>query len=283
MAAGMEGRVCLVTGGTRGIGKETALGLARLGAEVHLVARNRARGEAVLAEAQRAGGGRHSLFVADLASQASTRALAGEVKARLPRLHVLVNNAGGIFTERTLSPDGIEMTLALNHVGYFLLTALLLDRIRESAPARIVNVSSSAHAGARMDFDDLQGQRDYAGWKAYGQSKLANVLFTRELARRLAGSGVTANCLHPGVVATGFGKNNSGPFAWGVRIAAPFMLSPARGARTSIYLASSPEVEEVTGEYFARCRVAKVSEAARDDAAARRLWEASERLTGLAG
>jgi NAD(P)-dependent dehydrogenase (short-subunit alcohol dehydrogenase family) len=277
----MEGRVCLVTGATRGIGRATALGLARLGADVHLVARDRVRGEAALAEVRRAGGGRHSLFVADLASQASTRALAEEARARLPGLHVLVNNAGAIFTRRTLSPDGIEMTLALNHLGYFLLTALLLDRMRASAPARIVNVASTAHVGARVDFDDLQGERGYGAWKAYGQSKLANVLFTRELARRLAGSGVTANCLHPGVVATGFGRNGSGPLSWGVRIAAPFLLGPARGARTSIYLASAPEVENVTGEYFARCRVAAVSDAARDDATARRLWEASLRLTGL--
>ncbi len=282
MAAAMQGRVCLVTGATQGIGRETALGLARLGADVHVVARDRARGEAVLVEVRRAGGGNASLFLADLASQASTRALAEEVKARLPRLHVLVNNAGGIFTERALSPDRIEMTFALNHLGYFLLTGLLVDRLRASAPARVVSVSSSAHVGARIDFDDLQGERGYSGWRAYGQSKLANVLFTRELARRLAGSGVTANCLHPGVVATGFGKNNAGPFSWGVRIAAPFFLSAARGARTSIWLASSPEVAGVTGEYFARCRVAKVSVAARDDAAARRLWEASARLTGLA-
>lgn len=282
MAAGMEGRVCLVTGATQGIGRETALGLARLGADVHLVSRDRARGEAVLAEVRRSGGGSHSLFVADLASQAATRALAEEAKARLPRLHVLVNNAGAIFTERALSPDGIEMTLALNHLGYFLLTGLLVDRIRASAPARVVSVASAAHARGRMDFDDLQGERGYSAWKAYGQSKLANILFTRELARRLSGSGVTANCLHPGVVATGFGRNNSGPLSWGVRIAAPFFLSPARGARTSIYLASSPEVEGVTGEYFARCRVAEASNEARDDGTARRLWEESSRLTGLA-
>jgi NAD(P)-dependent dehydrogenase (short-subunit alcohol dehydrogenase family) len=282
MAAAMQGRVCLVTGATQGIGRETALGLARLGADVHLVARDRARAEAVLAEVRRAGGGNASLFVADLASQASTRALAEEVKARLPRLHVLVNNAGGIFTERALSPDRIEMTLALNHLGYFLLTGLLVDRLRASAPARVVSVSSSAHVGARIEFDDLQGERGYSGWRAYGQSKLANILFTRELARRLAGSGVTANCLHPGVVATGFGKNNAGPFSWGVRIAAPFFLSAARGARTSIWLASSPEVAGVTGQYFARYRVSKVSDAARDEAAARRLWEVSARLTGLA-
>ena len=282
MAAAMHGRVCLVTGATQGIGRETALGLARLGADVHLVARDRARGESVLSEVRRAGEGNASLFVADLASQDSTRALALEVKVRLPRLHVLVNNAGAIFTARVLSADRIEMTFALNHLGYFLLTGLLADRLRASAPARVVSVSSSAHQGARIDFDDLQGERGYSGWRAYAQSKLANVLFTRELARRLAGSGVTANCLHPGVVATGFGKNNAGPFSWGVRIAAPFFLSPARGARTSIWLASSPEVERVTGEYFARCKPARVSDAARDDAAARRLWEESARLTGLA-
>jgi NAD(P)-dependent dehydrogenase (short-subunit alcohol dehydrogenase family) len=280
--AAMQGRVCLVTGATQGIGRETALGLARLGAEVHLVARDRARGEAVVAEVGRAAAGKASLLVADLASQASIRALAEEVKARLPRLHVLVNNAGAIFTARALSADGIEMTFALNHLGYFLLTGLLADRLRASAPARVVSVSSSAHQSARIDFGDLQGERGYSGWKAYAQSKLANVLFTRELARRLAGSGVTANCLHPGVVATGFGKNNAGPFSWGVRIAAPFFLGPARGARTSIWLASSPEVERVTGEYFSRCKVARVSDAARDEAAARRLWEESARLTGLA-
>jgi NAD(P)-dependent dehydrogenase (short-subunit alcohol dehydrogenase family) len=277
----MDGRVCLVTGATSGIGRATALELSRRGATVHLVARDRARGEAALAEVARAGGGRARLHLADLSSMAAVRALAEEVRAAAPALHVLVNNAGAVEMERRVSPDGLEMTFAVNHLAYFLLTHLLLDLLRSSAPARVINVASTAHRGKTLDFRDLQNTRRYAGLRVYGQSKLANILFTRELARRLEGSGVTANSLHPGVVATGFGRASGGWMGFGVRLIAPLLLSPEQGAETTLYLACSPEVEGVSGQYFERCRPVRPSAAARDDAAARRLWEESARLLGL--
>jgi len=278
---GMDGRVFLVTGATSGIGRATALELSRRGATVHLVARDRARGEAALAEVARAGGGRARLHLADLSSMAAVRALAEEVRATAPALHVLVNNAGAVEMERRVSPDGLEMTFAVNHLAYFLLTHLLLDLLRSSAPARVVNVASTAHRGKTLDFGDLQNTRRYAGLRVYGQSKLANILFTRELARRLDGSGVTANSLHPGVVATGFGRSSGGWMGFGVRLIAPLLLRPEQGAETTLYLACSPEVEGVSGQYFERCRPVRPSPAARDDAAARRLWEESARLVGL--
>jgi len=279
MTGNLEGKVVLVTGATNGIGLESARELARMGAAVHLVARDRGRGESALAEVRRStGNGRLSLFVADLASQREVRRLAAEVRGRIDRLHVLLNNAGAIFTSRELSPDGIERTFALNHLGYFLLTRELLPLLEAGAPSRIVNVSSMAHERARMDWDDLQGERRYSTWKAYGQSKLANILFTRELARRLEGRRVTANALHPGVVATGFGKNNAGLFRLMMKLGAPFLTNRRKGARTSVFLSSSPAVEGVTGKYFVAEAEREPSAAARDDADARRLWELSERL-----
>ncbi len=276
----LDGKVALVTGATSGIGRVTARELAARGAMTLLVARSRDKGEDTLKEIRRAtGNDRLGLFVADLASQAEVRRVAGEIRGRTERLHVLVNNAGAIYTERSLSPDGIELTFALNHLGYFLLTRELLPLLRASAPARIVNVASTAHLRGRMDWDDLNGERGYSTWKAYGQSKLANILFTRELARRLAGSGITANALHPGVIATGFGRNNRGLFRLMMQVGAPFLSNPEKGARTSVYLASSPEVEGVTGKYFSDCREVEPSRAARDDADAGRLWDLSERLT----
>jgi len=280
----MDGRTCLVTGATSGIGKVAARELLRLGGEVLLVARDPARGQRTLDELRAAVGGRASLHVADLGAQAQVRRLAAEVLERAPRLHVLLNNAGAIHMQRSLGPDGLETTFAVNHLGYFLLTRLLLGRLRESAPARVVNVASAAHQGVPgMSWDDLMGERRYAGFQAYAQSKLANLLFTAELARRLDGTGVTANALHPGVVRTGFGRNTRGWLRWGVRLAGPLFLSPERGADTAVWLASAPELAEVTGGYFAKRRPARSSAAARDVAAARRLWEVSERLVGLAG
>ena len=277
----MTGRVCLITGATSGIGRAAALALARLGATAILVARDRARGETALATVRAASPtGSGDLVVADLSSQAEIRRLAGEVAARHPALHVLVNNAGAIYGRRETTADGVERTLATNHLAYFLLTALLLDRLRASAPARVVNVTSDAHFGARLDFEDLQNRR-YRGFRAYKESKPANILFTRELARRLAGSGVTANCLHPGVVATGFSRRGSALFRLGFRLATPFMLTPEQGADTIVYLASAPEVAEVSGEYFERRRIKRPSTAAEDAAAGRRLWEISAALTGL--
>ncbi|HSB55933.1 MAG TPA: SDR family oxidoreductase, partial [Gemmatimonadales bacterium] len=257
--------------------------LARMGATVLVTARDPGRGRDTAEEIRRDTGREVAVLPADLASQASVRELAAEVRRRTDRLHVLLNNAGAIYTTRQLSPDGHELTLALNHLGYFLLTNLLLDLLRSGAPSRVVNVASAAHRRGRIDWDDLQGERRYGGgWKAYSQSKLANILFTRELARRLQGSGVTANCLHPGVVATGFGHNNPTLFGTLVKLAAPLFISPARGADTAVWLATAPEVAGVSGEYFARRRPIPSTRAGQDPEAARRLWEVSERLTGLA-
>jgi len=279
----MNGKTCVITGATSGIGRAAALELARRGARVVVVARDAGRGRETVSEIERSTGtGRASLLVADLASQSEVRRLASEVRRAAPRLDVLVNNAGAIHMERRVSPDGHETTFAVNHLAAFLLTNLLLPHLRASAPARVVNVASAAHLGGHIDFDDLMGEKGYGGWKAYAQSKLANVLFTQELARRLGADGVSANSLHPGVVATGFGKNRNGLLSLGVRIAAPFLLSARKGAETVVHLASSPQVEGVTGKYFAKCRPAASSGESRDPEVARRLWEASERLTGLA-
>ncbi len=280
-ALSMKGKVCLLTGSSQGIGKATAVGLARLGATLILPVRDLARGEAVLAEIRALGEKTDvTLMQADLSSQASIRKLAEEFLQRHERLDVLINNAGGINMKRQLSPDGLELTFATNHLGYFLLTNLLLDRLKRSAPARIINVASNSHLRGRIDFDDLQGEKNYEGWRAYGQSKLANVLFTYELSRRLAGTGTTANCLHPGVVATGFG-HNQGYLGVLVKLGAPFLMSPEKGARTTLYLATSPEVEGITGKYFVRCKQVRSSPASYDEEAARRLWQISAQLTNL--
>ena len=279
----MHGKTVLVTGATQGIGRVTARELARQGATTVLVARDRARGEAVVAEIQQQTGNQAvSLLIADLSSQASIRALAEAFTAKHDALHVLVNNAGSIFIPRQTTVDGLEMTFATNHLGYFLLTHLLLDVLRASAPARIVNVASAAHRRATLDFDDLQSERGYSGMGAYSRSKLANILYTYELARRLEGSGVTANCLHPGVVRTGFGRNTQGIFKLGVKLIAPFMLSDEQGADTSIYLASAPEVEGVTGKYFAKREAIRSNPQSHDRAAAERLWDISLEMCGLA-
>ncbi len=287
MTTSMEGKTVLVTGATNGIGKVTARELARMGARVVIAGRDPARTEHALAELRRASGNDdvHAM-VADLSVQSEVRRLAGEFLQQNDALHVLVNNAGAVFTERTTTADGIERTFATNHLNYFLLTRLLVERLKESAPARIVNVSSRAHERSAIAFDDLQAERSYTPMRVYGQSKLANVLFTYELARRLEGTGVTANCLHPGVVRTGFGKNNSDRygrlFAAAVRAAGLFFVSPEKGAETSVYLASSPDVDGITGRYFARCRATPSNAASHDIDAAQRLWEISERMCGIA-
>ncbi len=279
----MQGRVCLITGATSGIGLESARALASQGAHVVLVGRDKGRGEAALAEVRRTSPeAKLELLQADLTSLASVRALAEDFQRRHSRLDVLLNNAGLIITERKVTADGFEATLATNHLSHFLLTHLLLDMLKASGAARVVNVSSQAHRVGSLDFlDDLHAERGYSGMKVYGNSKLANILFTRSLAKRLAGTKVTANSLHPGVVRTGFGLNNQGFFSTLVKLTAPFMLTAEGGARTSVYLASSPEVEGVTGKYFMKCREAKESAAARNDAAAERLWEKSAELTGV--
>jgi retinol dehydrogenase-14 len=283
----MAGRTCLVTGATSGIGKATATGLARLGAEVVLVARDPAKGRATAAEIQAATGNPHiEVLTADLSSQASIRRAADEYQRRHDRLHVLVNNAGGYWATRHVTVDGLELTFAVNHLAYFLLTNLLLDLLRASAPARIVNVTSGAQAVGDIHFEGLQFERRYRGQAAYNQSKLANVLFTYELACHLEGSGVTVNCVAPGVVWTNFGLADP---ARGqsllTPLVRPFMRTPEQGAATSVWLASSPEAEGVTGGYYVRRRgrpsARRSSGRSYDTELAGRLWRVSEELTGL--
>ena len=274
--------ICVVTGATSGIGKETAVALAKAGATVAVVCRTRDRGEAALAEIRRrAGHDAVSLFVADLSSQRAIRTVAAELQAALPRIDVLVNNAGLALRDRLVTEDGFENTFAVNHLAYFLLTRLLQPTLLASAPARVVNVSSEAHRWGAIRFDDLMGEAAYAGWKAYAQSKLANVLFTYELARRLDGTGVTANCLHPGLVGTAFASRGPSLIRILSRLARPLLRSPASGAATSVYLASAPEVATVTGQYFAGRRARRSSPASYDRALAARLWGVSERLVGF--
>jgi NAD(P)-dependent dehydrogenase (short-subunit alcohol dehydrogenase family) len=275
----MHGKTVVITGSNQGIGKAAAVALAAKGARVVLVARNRDKGEAARAEVEAAGQGGAELVVADLSSQSEVRRAAAEIKAKHDRLDVLVNNAGVFVPERHVTADGLEETFALNHLGYFLFTRELLDLLKASGPSRIVNVSSEAHRGARMHWDDLQFEREgYRGFKAYGQSKLANVLFTYELARRLEGSSVTANCLHPGVIGSGFGQTYPGALSVLVKIARPFMLTPQEGARTTVHLASSPEVEGVSGKYFSKCKPAKSNAVSYDVQSQQKLWALSEEL-----
>ena len=281
----LRGKTCLVTGATNGIGLAAAVALAREGARLVLLGRDAERCEAARAEVAAAGGSGAdvSVLLADLAVQADVRRAAAEFLASGRPLHVLLNNAGVVQMERSETADGIETTFAVNHLAPFLLTNLLLDRLKAGKAARVVTVSSMAHRSAVLDFDDLQWERrTYRNLAVYSATKLANILFTLELSRRLEGSGVTANCLHPGVVATnifptigGFGGKLI------VLLFRPLMLSPTNGAKTSVYLASSPEVANVTGKFFDKCREVAPAAAAQDGAAAKRLWEISEKLTGL--
>jgi NAD(P)-dependent dehydrogenase (short-subunit alcohol dehydrogenase family) len=284
----MDGKTVVITGGNAGIGQETAVGLAQQGAHVVITSRDEARGEAAANEIRgRSRAGAVEVMSLDLASLASIREFAAELGRRHDRLDVLINNAGVVLRSRQVTDDGFERTFGVNHLGHFVLTDLLLDQLRASAPARIVNVSSDAHKSAKdgLDFDDLQAERRYQPFQVYGRSKLANVHFTRELARRLEGSGVTANSLHPGFVRSHFGRDGDLGAAMGVgiSIAQLFAISSKRGARTSIYVASSPEVAETTGAYYVRCRPAAVSKPAQDDDATRRLWSVSEELVSGAG
>lgn len=278
----MTGRICVVTGANRGIGRATAEGLAGLGATLVLICRRREEGEGVareIASAQRAPA--PAVVAADLSSQRSVREAAEAIRAAYPRVHVLVNNAGVIPKQRETTVDGLEMQFAVNHLAYFLLTNLLLDRLVDAAPSRVVNVSSGAHQGGRLDFGDLQHERRYDPVRVYGRTKLANVLFTYELARRLGGTGVTANCLHPGVVATKLMADYMNVPLVGGAIARTFGGSTEKGAETSLYLAASPEVEGVTGRYFVGQRETRSSPVSYDAALQRRLWEESARLTAL--
>jgi NAD(P)-dependent dehydrogenase (short-subunit alcohol dehydrogenase family) len=277
----MYGKTVIVTGAGSGMGLETADALVRKGASLVLIERDRMRGEAAAARIAK-NGPKPRLFVADLSWQADVRRVAREILASTPRIDVLINNAGAMFTTRQVTIDGLEQTFALNHMGYFLLSYLLLDRIVKSVPSRIVSVSSASHRGVTLDFDDLQTKRDYSGFRAYRRSKLANILFTRALAHKLEGTGVTANSLDPGMVGTRFFENVKGGIRLWATIMQPIVgISPAKGAHTSIYLATSADVEGITNEYFVKCKVTKVSNAARDDVAAERLWVESLRLARL--
>jgi NAD(P)-dependent dehydrogenase (short-subunit alcohol dehydrogenase family) len=278
----LEGKTCLITGATSGIGKEIALGLAKMGATVVISGRNRDRCEAAMQEIRaKTNSASVSYLVADLSSQASVRQLAKDYAAAHRRLDILVNNAGVFLAKRATTVDGIEYTLAVNHLAPFLLTNLLIDTIKTSSPARIITTSSIAHRGARIDFRDIQFEKSYSGIRAYGQSKLANILFTKELARRLAGTGVTANCFHPGAVRTNLLQGNPWHYRLIWNAAGSFFLSPEEGADTGVYLSSSPDVEEVTGKYFVKRRQEEPSREASDMEAAAKLWSISEKLTDM--
>jgi NAD(P)-dependent dehydrogenase (short-subunit alcohol dehydrogenase family) len=276
----MKGKTVLVTGGTNGLGLVTARELARMGAQVTILSRNPVKCAAVAEAIKAETGGAVEFIAADLSTLAGIMQGATSFKQRHTHLHVLDNNAGAMFTRRRITPDGFEMTFALNHLNYFLLTNLLLDVLKASAPARIVNVSSGAHMRGSIEFDNLQSERHFAAMQAYGQSKLANVLFTYELARRLEGSGVTANALHPGFVFTGFARNNGAVFNFGMKLIGPFIRQADQGAQTSIYLASSPEVEGVSGKYFIDCKAVDSSPLSYDKELAEKLWQVSLELTG---
>ena len=281
-AAPVRDRICLVTGATSGIGFETALGLARRGARVGLVGRDAARTRDAVGTIQAAvPGAQVDAFVADLSAQAEIRRLAGEVRALYPRLDVLVNNAGAIFDSHRLTEDGIERTWALDHLAYVCLTLELLDLLKASAPSRIVNVASAAHTRGRIAFDDIGHARGFSAMTVYSQAKLGNVLFTKALARRLDGTGVTVNALHPGVIASGFAAGTGGWFGFGWRLIRPFMASPVAGAATSIHVASAPELAGVTGLYFARSRPVVTSRRAADPDLQERVWHLSLDQLGL--
>jgi retinol dehydrogenase 14 len=277
----MTGKTCLITGGNSGIGKATALGLARMGGNVVIVSRSKEKGEKALTDIISTSGNRNvELMIADMSSQDSVRRLASDFKAKHEKLHLLVNNAGVYLTKRISTVDGLEATFAINHLGTFLLTSLLLDVLKASAPARIVNVSSDAHYGAKVNFEDLQGEKKFSGWQAYGQSKLAMILFTHELAKRLEGTGVSVNSAHPGVVRTNF-ANNNGLVTFGFRFLRPFFISPRTAAKRILYVATSPDLDGVNGKYFTKMHEARSSEESYEYESARRLWQISEQLTNL--
>ena len=281
-SASMTGKTCLVTGANSGIGLETARRLAALGARVVMVARDPVRGEAARLEVVGSTGNDSvELLLCDLGSQTQVRSLADRVLECCPQLHVLVNNAGLTLGERVVTEDGFETTFAVNHLAPFLLTELLRERLIASSSARVVTVASDAHNGGKIDFDDLNGEHGFSGWQAYSQSKLANILFTSELSKRLEATGVTATCLHPGVVRTGFARQGPTFFRVFFKIAGLFLLTPERGADTAVWLASSPEAADASGGYFVKRRLTQPSKAARDPETAARLWRVSEQLTGV--
>jgi NAD(P)-dependent dehydrogenase (short-subunit alcohol dehydrogenase family) len=279
----MRDKVVVITGGTSGIGQVAAERLAGMGARVVLVARSQARADETLARLRSAGpDAQHAAHLADLSSIDATRQVAAKIAAAEPRVDVLINNAGALFNRRQLSPDGLEMTFAVNHMAYFVLTEGLRERLVATPGARVVSTASGAHNGAKLDRDDLQSAKSYSGFAVYGRSKLCNILWTRELARRLDGTGVTANCLHPGFVATRFGDGSGGFLQAVMPLAKLMAINPQKGAETIVYLASSPEVAEVTGKYFYQCKPLEPSPEARDDALAGWLWDQSQTLARAA-
>ncbi len=278
----MRGKTVVITGGTSGIGQVAAEKLAGMGARLVLVARDKARGEAALARLRDRGPGiAHDIHYADLSRIPEMKRVAGEIAAAEPKIDVLINNAGALFNSRQTTSDGLEMTFALNHMSYYVMTHFLRGSLVAGAPARVVNTSSDAHKGNTLDFNDLQSSNGYRGFKVYGRSKLCNILYTSELARRWAGTGVTANCLHPGFVDTRFGDKSGGMFGVVIRVAKLFAISQEKGAETIVYLASSGDVANTTGKYFYKCREATPTKEARDDGAAKKLWEESARLAGI--
>lgn len=294
MAENMKGKVIVITGATSGIGQVAAEKLTAMGARVVQVARDKERGQAAMARLnQIAPGISHSIYYADLLRMTEMKRVAAEIAQAEPRIDVLINNAGAMFGTRQLTEDGLERTFALNHMSYFMMTQGLRDRLAASAPSRVVNTASDAHTSGTVDFNDLQSEKAYrstlrdwlrsggTAFKVYARSKLMNILYTRELARKLAGTGVTANSLHPGFVATRFGDQTGGLIGFGVGIAKRFALTPEQGAETLVYLASSPEVASVTGEYFHKCRPATPSKEAQDDAKAQRLWLETSKIAQM--
>jgi NAD(P)-dependent dehydrogenase (short-subunit alcohol dehydrogenase family) len=277
----MKGKTIVITGGTSGIGEVAAEALAQMGARIILVARSRSRADATLTRLRESGPNvTHSVYFADLARLAEMKRVAAEIAMREPPIDVLINNAGALFGTRRLTDDGLEYTFALNHMSYFVVTEGLRERLSASGAARVISTASAAHLRATLDFDDLQSAKSFGAMRAYGRSKLCNVLFTRELARRLQGTQVTANCLHPGFVATRFADESGGLISRMAWLAKFFAIIPAEGARTIIYLASSPEVANVTGKYFYKCHPTTPSPPALDDRAALALWQRSAALAG---
>jgi NAD(P)-dependent dehydrogenase (short-subunit alcohol dehydrogenase family) len=280
----VAGKTIVITGATSGMGEAAVLELARQGARMVLIARDKARGDVTMAKLKSANpGANHTIHYADLSRTAEMKRVGAEVAAAEPKIDVLINNAGAVYLSRKVSADGLEMTFAINHLAYFVVTNLLLDRLKATPGARVVSTSSDAHNVGKIDFDDLQLEKSYSSFRAYGTSKLENILFTRELAKRLSGTGVTANCLHPGFVGTRFGQNNANNiFMKGLaRLIMSFGLKPEDGAKTIVYLAASDDVAGTTGEYFYNCKIEKTTDAAKSDADAKRLWDVSAKIAGL--
>ncbi|MGC9952668.1 MAG: SDR family oxidoreductase [Rhizomicrobium sp.] len=279
----MQGKTVVVTGATSGIGEVAAVELARQGARIVFVARNPLRRDTTLARLSVANDkAKHTAYLADLSKLSEMKRVAGEIAAAEPRIDVLINNAGALFGARETTADGLEMTFATNHMAYFVVTNLLLAKLKATPGARIVSTASDAHKSGKLNFDDLQSEKSFSGFRAYGTSKLCNILFNRELARRLSGTGVTANCLHPGFVATRFGDNNDGLMSFGIGIVKKMgAITPEDGAKTIIYLASSPDVAGQSGGYFYKSAPATPTAAAQNDADAKRLWEVSAKIAGV--